>query len=98
MDIEFATNRLATASLSFAEATQFFGVPIGRTYIQRLAVIRAVDEFSQLYGHRALRLHSLRGDRAGQHAMSLTGNWRLIVERISEGIVRILAVEDYHGD
>ena len=98
MDIEFATNRLATASLSFAEATRFFGVPIGRKYIQRLAVIRAVDEFGQLYGHRALRLHSLRGDHAGQHAMGLTGKWRLIVERISEGTVRILGVEDYHGD
>ena len=30
--------------------------------------------------------------------MTLTGNHRLIVERISEGRIRILDVEDYHGD
>ena len=98
MEIEFATNRLATASLSFSEATRFFGVPIGRKYIQRLAVLRAADEFTQLYGHRALQLHPLRGNRAGQYALTLTGNYRLIVERMSEDKVRVLDVEDYHGD
>ena len=30
--------------------------------------------------------------------MTLTGNYRLIVERISEEQVRVLDVEDYHGD
>ena len=98
MDAEFATNRLSTASLSLSEATRLFGVPIGRKYIQRLAIIRAVDKFNQLYGHRALRLHPLRGDRVGQYAMTLTGNFRLIIERVSEDRVRILGVEDYHGD
>ena len=98
MEIGFATNRLAAASLSLSEATRLFGVPVGRKYIQRLAVVRAVDKFTQLYGHRALRLHPLKGDRAGQHSMTLTGNYRLILERVSEDAVRILEVEDYHGD
>ncbi|MDO8751289.1 MAG: type II toxin-antitoxin system RelE/ParE family toxin [Dehalococcoidia bacterium] len=98
MEIGFATNRLAVAGLTLSEATRLFGVPVGRKYIQRLAVIRAVDKFTQLYGHRALRLHPLRGDRTGQYAMTLTGNYRLILERISEDAVRILDVEDYHGD
>ena len=98
MEIEFATNRLAAAGLSFAEAIRLFGVPIGRKYIQRLAVLRAVDRFTQLFGHRALRLHPLRGDRAGQYAIRLTGNHRLIIEQVSEDAIRILGVEDYHGD
>ncbi len=98
MEIEFATNRLAAASLSLSEATGLFGVPIGRKYIQRLAVLRATDKFTQLYGHMALRVHPLKGNRAGQYAMTLTGNYRLIVERMSEDKVRILGVEDYHGD
>ena len=98
MEIEFATNRLAAAGLSLSEATRLFGVPIGRKYIQRLAVLRAADKFAQLYGHRALRFHSLKGNRAGQYAMTLTGNYRLIVERISEDELRVLNVEDYHGD
>ena len=98
MDIEFAANRLLRASRSLSEATRLYGVPIGRRYIQRLAIIRAVDEFRHLYGHRALRLHALSGDRAGQYALTLTGNFRLIIQRISEERVRILGVEDYHGD
>ena len=98
MEIGFATNRLAAAGLSLLEATRLFGVPVGREYIQRLAVIRAVDKFTQLYGHRALRLHPLKGDRTGQYSITLTGNYRLILERVSEDAVRILDVEDYHGD
>ena len=97
MYIEFATTRLATASRSLSEASRLFGVPIGRKYIQRLAVLRAVDKFTQLYGHRALRLHPLRGNRAGQYSMTLTANYRLIIERSSEDEVRVLDVEDYHG-
>ena len=74
-----------------------FGVPVGRKYIQRLAILRATDDFSQLFGHRALRLHPLKGDRAGQFAMTLTGNCRLIIEKVKDDKVRIIGVEDYHG-
>ncbi|MBI2851165.1 MAG: type II toxin-antitoxin system RelE/ParE family toxin [Chloroflexi bacterium] len=98
MHIEFATNRLADAGVSLAEASRLFGVPIGRKYIQRLAVLKATDKFNQLFGHRALRLHPLKGNRAGQYAMTLTGNYRLIIEKIQDDRVRILDVEDYHGD
>ena len=98
MEIEFASNRLENASTSFSEACRLFGVPVGRKYIQRLAVLRATDKFSQLYGHRALRLHPLKGNRAGKYATSLTGNYRLIIETIREDTVRIMDVEDYHGD
>ena len=98
MDIEFATNRLASSSVSLSEATRLFGLPVGRKFIQRLAVIRAVDSFAQLYGHRALRLHPLKGDRAGQYSITLTGNYRLILEKLSEDAISILEVTDYHGD
>ncbi len=98
MQIEFSTHRLADASMSLSEATRLFGAPIGRKYIQRLAVLRATDNFSQLYWLRALRVHSLKGDRAGQYAITLTGNYRLIIEKVKEDKVRILDVEDYHGD
>ncbi len=98
MQIEFATNRLAAASVSLSEASRLFGVPIGRKYIQRVAVLRATDKFTELFGHRALRLHPLKGKRAGQYAMTLTGNYRLIVEKVKDDTVCILDVEDYHGN
>jgi proteic killer suppression protein len=98
VDIEFSSHHLTKASLSFSEAGQLFGIPVGRKYIQRLAVLRATDKFTQLYGHKALRLHPLKGDRAGQYSITLTGNYRLIIKRVKEDIVRIMDVEDYHGD
>lgn len=98
MEIEFSSNRLAAASASLSEAGRLFGVPIGRKYIQRLAVLRAAEKFTQLYGHQALRLHPLKGNRAGQYSITVTRNYRLIVEKVEEDRVRIIDVEDYHGE
>jgi len=84
--------------MSLSEASRLFGIPIGRKYIQRLAVLRATDKFSELYGHRALKLHPLKGNRAGQYSIIITGNYRLILEKIGEDRVLIIDVEDYHGN
>jgi len=98
VNIEFASNHISGASVSFSEANRLFGVPIGRKYIQRLAVLRATDKFGQLYGFRALRLHPLKGNRAGQYSGTLNENYRLIIEKVQEDTVRIIDVEDYHGN
>jgi toxin HigB-1 len=98
VDIDFSNKSLSYASISLSKAGRLFGIPIGRKYIQRLAVLRATDQFSQLYGLQALRLHPLKGNRFGQYAIMLPGNYRLIIEKITEDVVRIMSVEDYHGD
>jgi len=98
VELEFSSSHLADASTSLSEASRLFGVPIGRKYIQRVAVLRATEKFTELYGHKTLRLHTLKGNRAGQCSIVLTGNYRLIVEKVEEDRVRIINVEDYHGD
>lgn len=98
MDIEFSSHRLSNASKDYAEACRLFGLPVARKYIQRLAVLRAVDKFSELYGHRALKLHHLKGNRQNEYSITLTANYRLILEKIEEEKVKILDVEDYHGN
>ena len=98
MQIDYSTGRLRDASRSLSEASRSFGVPIGRKYIQRLAIIRAAEKFVDLFGLRALRLHPLKGDRTGQYALTLSGNYRLIIEKVSEEKVRVVDVEDYHGN
>lgn len=98
MELKFSTNRLAAASMSLSEASRLFGLPIGRKYIQRVAILRAMGKFTQLYGLKALRLHPLKGNRARQYSIILTGNYRLIIEKVEEDQVRIVDVEDYHGD
>jgi proteic killer suppression protein len=98
VNIEFSSHCLQEASLNLAEASRLFRVPIGRKYMQRLAILRATEKFTELFGHRALKLHPLKGERAGEYAMTLTGNFRLIMEKKKEDTVRIVDVEDYHGN
>ena len=98
MDIEFSSNRLAEASISLAEAGHLMGIPTGRKYIQRLAILRSTDKFGHLFGFQSLGLHPLKGGKSGQYSMNLTGNYRLIIEKIKEDKVRIINVEDYHGN
>ena len=98
MELDYSSNRLKDASINLSEASRLFGVSIGRKYIQRLAILRAVEKFSQLYGFQALRFHPLKGNRTGQYAITLSANYRLIVEKIREDKVNILDMEDYHGD
>jgi proteic killer suppression protein len=39
--------------------------------------------------------HSLKGDRKGQHSMTVTANWRLVFEFDGEAFTKI-DLEDYH--
>ena len=39
--------------------------------------------------------HPLKGDRKGQHSMTITANWRLVFEFDGEGFIKI-DLEDYH--
>jgi toxin HigB-1 len=96
--IEFSSRHLTEASLALSVASRLFGIPVGRKYIQRLALLRAVDKFPQLYGLKALRIHPLKGQRTGEYAITLTGNYRLIIQKIDEDKIRVIDVEDYHGN
>jgi len=98
VNIEFSSKRLAEAGVSLPEASRIFGVPVGRKYIQRLAVLRAIEKFNQLFGLKAVRLHHLKGKYAGLYSITLTGNYRLILEKVQEDKVRIIDLEDYHGN
>jgi toxin HigB-1 len=42
-----------------------------------------------------LRLHPLRGDRAGQWSVSISGNWRVIFEFEGRHVTNVDLV-DYH--
>ena len=41
------------------------------------------------------RFHSLKGDRAGEYAVSVTGNWRLTFRFEGEDAIQV-NLEDYH--
>lgn len=41
------------------------------------------------------RLHALKGDREGQYAINVSGNWRIVFEFVN-GHAYIVNYEDYH--
>ncbi|ROR13487.1 type II toxin-antitoxin system RelE/ParE family toxin [Erwinia sp. JUb26] len=61
---------------------------------QRLAVINQAEEVGEI-SLPGYYLHPLTGDRRGQWAITVTGNWRITFEFI-DGDAWIVNYEDYH--
>lgn len=85
-----------------------FGKDRARSLRLRIVVLRNAVSLADVPSEPPDRCHELSGDRAGQFSVRLTANWRLVFEPdpIVSGVVkkeevtkiRLLAVEDYHGD
>ena len=61
---------------------------------RRLDVLQAANELEDIGAH-GFDLHRLRGDRQGEWAISVSGNWR-ITFRFAKGEVLDVNLEDYH--
>ncbi|WON77417.1 type II toxin-antitoxin system RelE/ParE family toxin [Serratia sp. UGAL515B_01] len=61
---------------------------------QRLAVLNEAEDIGEM-NLPGYRLHPLTGDRQGQWAITVSGNWRVTFEFI-EGDAYIVNYEDYH--
>lgn len=61
---------------------------------RRLDVLHAAQELADIDVH-GFNLHRLKGARAGEWAIWVTGNWR-ITFRFSRGDAHDLNLEDYH--
>jgi plasmid maintenance system killer protein len=70
---------------------------VGRRYVDRIDTIADTVLVNDLYEIRSWDFHPLRAYRAGQHAIRLTGQMRLIVTLQGERAMTIEEVTDYHG-
>jgi len=61
---------------------------------RRLDVLHAAQELADVDAH-GFNLHRLKGDRAGEWAIWVSGNWR-ITFRFTKGEVHDINLEDYH--
>lgn len=111
MDIEFKTNKLKRDCTEFDRTKKAYGQQRAVKIVQRLQEIQAAETLDVLSRVPGAGCHPLTGNRNGQFAVKLTGNYRLIFEPVGddkrlrpEGIllcakvtkVRIVKVEDYH--
>ena len=99
LDIQFRKNKLEKAYRNTKDGVRQLGADIHRKYVQRIDLIceaRNIDELAMLPG---LHWHSLKGGRAGQFAVTLTGNFRLILTVVEDlsNTVCVEEVIDYHG-
>ncbi len=78
MNIRFHTRTLQRQYENSSAAFKAFGRDVGRRYIQRVNIIKSVQNIDELIQVRALRCHPLKGKRQGQWSLKLTGFYRLI--------------------
>ena len=100
MQIEFRTKKLQKQYVQQKLAVKAYGNEVARKYIQRINIIKQAKDFDELSGLTGLRCHPLKGDREGQHAISLTGFYRLIFTLVGESleIVQIEEVSKHYDD
>ena len=111
MRVVYRTRTLEKACNRQKDGDRLWGRQIAGKVRLRVTQIRAADTLADLRQLPGARFHQLRDNRAGQYAMDLTENWRIIVEpwnelrsEIIDGdvnekdvrTVRIRDVEDYH--
>ena len=113
MDIFFKTKKLQKACNNERDSIRQWGPANARKIRQRLAELRAAVTLENMKILPAAGCHPLKGNRAGQFAVDVNHPFRLIFEPDHDPVprkddggvdlggitrIRILAVEDYHGE
>lgn len=100
MDVTFRTRKLQRQYECSAEAIRVYGQRVGRKYIQRIDIVKHMRSIEELQRISVLRCHRLKGERADEWAIDLTGFYRLIFTLSGEelSVVRIEEVSKHYGD
>ena len=113
MIITFKSKKVKRIFDSRRDVLRVYGEVRGKKIINRMAVLRAATCLKEVPIEKPDRRHELSHNRKGQFAVNITGNYRLVFEpnnnrlplrkdggldlwKITE--IKILEVEDYHGD
>ena len=112
MDLSFASRKLKKQMEDDRQLQKAFG-QLAKPLRRRLVTLADAPALADVPAGPPDRCHLLTGDRAGQFAVMLTGNWRMIFEpdhdpvpRLPNGgldveavtVIRIIEVVDYHGN
>ena len=97
MQLHFRTNALRRCFEDERRASRRWGAVVGQQYVDRLWEIQTVPDWDALSVVSEFGFHPLRGDRAGEFAVRLTGAMRLIVlPGDTDRDIIIWNVENYH--
>jgi len=68
---------------------------VARRALRKLEAVHTANQVSDLKVPPGNRLHALKGDRAGQHAISVNDQWRICF-RFADGDAYDVEFCDYH--
>lgn len=68
---------------------------VARRALRKLEAVHVASQLSDLRVPPGNRLHALKGDRAGQHAIAVNDQWRICF-RFEEGDAYEVEFCDYH--
>ncbi len=86
---------LETARIWIGERSRKLPPDIQVRALARLAMIEAADNLDDLRSPPGNRLHTLDGDRAGQHSISINKQWRICFVW-KDGAAHDVEIVDYH--
>ncbi len=100
MIVVFRTRQLERCYREYRKAVKAYGEDVAKRYILRINTIKQVKDIDELMRLPVLRCHPLKGDRAGQYAVNITGFYRLVfsLEGDALEIARIEEVSKHYGD
>ena len=62
-------------------------------YKDRIVLLESIEKISDLYSYKSLHFEKLKGERTGQSSLRLNDQYRLIIEEIADGTLKILIIE-----
>ena len=87
-------NRASERFYSVGKSSPFRGLDVEAAQ-DLLAALRAARSLRDLSPLKSVGLHKLKGDRAGQWAMTVNDRWRICF-RFKDGDVYDVEIVDYH--
>jgi len=110
MKIDYGSNKLKKKLSTAGEISKAFGT-MAKKVQQRLDEIDAVPSLAALIQIPAANCHPLSGNRSGEWAVNISGNYRLVftldhdpiptlengeIDRIKVTAIKIIETTDYH--
>lgn len=100
MEVQFRTKKLQKCFEKYKEASRTWGDKVARRYVERIQIlqnIKSVADLETLPQLKFMKHHELKSARAGEHAIALTGMWRLHFA-VNDDVVTVLEVTKHYGD
>ena len=98
MEIKYKNKKIEKVCTDASTAEKKYGWEMAKKIHQRIDEIKSTDTVEMMIRFHIGRCHPLTQNRKGKYAVDLVHPYRLIFEKIGDGIqiVTILEITDYH--